>query len=181
MHRVRFCHLVLTLAAAALPAASLAGCAGYQTGTRSLYRPDVQSVHVPVFTSDSFRRTLGQRLTEAVVREIELKTPYKVVAADRADTVLTGQIVADSKTPLSENRNDEPRDIELAMQVEVEWRNRRGELISLQHAIPVPSSIMYVGQSANVIPEAGQSIATSQQEAIHRLAEQIVAQMEVAW
>ena len=172
---------ISTLSAAVLLAASLAGCAGYRVGTHTLYRPDVQSVHVPVFTSDSFRRTLGERLTEAVVREIELKTPYKVVGSDRADTVLVGRIVAESKTVVSENRNDEPRDIELAMQVQIEWRNRRGELISQQHAIPVPSSVMHVGQSANVIPEAGQSIATSQQEAIHRLAEQIVAQMEVAW
>ena len=181
MYHPRSSTLVSTFPAVVLLVVAMAGCAGYQMGTRSLYRPDVQTVHVPVFTSDSFRRTLGERLTEAVVREIELKTPYKVVGCDRADTVLVGQIVADSKTPLSENRNDEPRDIELAMQVQVEWRNRRGELISQQHAIPVPWSIMHVGQSANLIPEAGQSIATTQQEAIHRLAEQIVTQMEVAW
>src|SRR6476660_2725748 len=59
--------------------AFLTGCAGYQLGQRSLYRPDICTVHIPVIQSDSFRRYLGERLTEAVVKEVELRTPYKVV------------------------------------------------------------------------------------------------------
>src|SRR5687768_8924245 len=65
------------------------GCAGYQLGQRSLYRPDIRTVHVPVVQSDSYRRYLGERLTEAVVKQIELKTPYKVVGSDSADSVLS--------------------------------------------------------------------------------------------
>ena len=60
--------LCLAVAARLLPALmtlSLAGCAGYQVGVRSLYRPDVYSVFVPVFESDSLRRNLGEQLTEA--------------------------------------------------------------------------------------------------------------------
>jgi hypothetical protein len=37
------------------------------------------------------------------------------------------------------------------------------------------------GQTAVLIPEGGQSVATSQQEAIGRLAEQIVGAMEEPW
>ena len=44
----------------------LAGCAGYQVGTDSLYAPDVATVYVPMIESDSYRRDLGERLTEAV-------------------------------------------------------------------------------------------------------------------
>ena len=66
----------------------LPGCAGYQLGQRSLYRPDIRTIHVPVVHSDSFRRHLGERLTEAIVKEIELKTTYKVVDAGSADSVL---------------------------------------------------------------------------------------------
>src|SRR5262245_56211147 len=50
------------------------GCAGYQVGQRSRYRPDIRTVYVPVVQSNSFRRYLGERLTEAIVKEIELKT-----------------------------------------------------------------------------------------------------------
>ena len=55
-----------------------AGCAGYQMGNRSLYRTDLRTVHVPMFQSDSLRPDLGEWLTEAVIKEIELRTPYKV-------------------------------------------------------------------------------------------------------
>jgi len=69
-------------------------------------------VHVPVIQSDSFRRYLGERLTEAVVKHIELRTPYKVVDSDSADSVLSVRLVSDSKKILSNNRFSEPRDIE---------------------------------------------------------------------
>ena len=55
------------------------GCAAYRFGAASLYPPDIQTVYVPVFESNSFRRNLSELLTEAVCKEIELKTPYKVV------------------------------------------------------------------------------------------------------
>jgi hypothetical protein len=38
-----------------------------------------------------------------------------------------------------------------------------------------------VAQSADFTPEGGQSVATAHQEAIQRLAEQIVSQMESRW
>src|SRR5262245_65624285 len=76
---------------------SLSGCAGYQIGNRSLYRPDIRTVHVPVIQSESYRRNLGEKLTEAVVKEIELKTPYKVVDAESADSILSLRLVSDSQ------------------------------------------------------------------------------------
>ena len=60
--RATFCRLVSALCI--LNSALFVGCAGYQVGHRSLYRPDIRTVHVPVVQSDSFRRYLGERLTE---------------------------------------------------------------------------------------------------------------------
>ena len=62
------------------------GCAAYRFGNGTLYAPDVPTVYVPMIESDSFRRDLGERLTEAVVKEIELKTPFKVVGTPDAPT-----------------------------------------------------------------------------------------------
>ncbi|MEX2175219.1 MAG: LPS assembly lipoprotein LptE [Pirellulaceae bacterium] len=160
---------------------SLSGCAGYQLGQRSLYRPDIRTVHVPVVQSESFRRNLGERLTEAIVKEIELKTPYKVVGAAEADSVLTARIVSESKRNLAENRFDEPRDIESDFFIQVAWVDRRGDLIMSQNDVPAEPLLLNVSQAANFVPEGGQSLATAHQEAIHRLAEQVVGQMELAW
>ncbi len=161
--------------------ATLLGCAGYRIGACSLYPPDVRTVHVQVFENESFRRGLGERLTEAVVKEIELKTPMKVVTAANADSVLYGRIVDVQKLVLIENRNDEPRDIETRFRVDINWVDRRGNAIAQRTSLPLSSLLLTVSQSADFVPEAGQSIATSQQEAIQRLAEQIVSQMEAAW
>ena len=70
---------------------------GYQVGSDSLYAPDVATVYVPMIESDSYRRDLGERLTEAVVKEIELKTPYKVVSTPDADSILSVELLGDTR------------------------------------------------------------------------------------
>lgn len=157
------------------------GCATYRLGNRSLYRCDIRTVHVPMVHSDSFRRNLGERLTEAIVKEIELKTQYKVVDAASADSVLSVRIVSDSKRVLSETRNDDPRDLETDFFVQMSWADRRGDLIASGTPLPFSPLLVNISQTANFVPEAGQSMVTSQQEAIQRLAEQIVGQMEAPW
>ncbi len=157
------------------------GCAGYQIGTRSLYRPDIQTVYVPMFESDSFRRNLGERLTEAVVKEIELKTPYKVVHRPDADSTLTARIVSETKRVVAEEINDIPRNIETDLAVQVNWYDQRGEHLIQDSRFPFSPVAFDVAQSADFTPEGGQSVATAHQEAIQRLAEQIVSRMESRW
>jgi hypothetical protein len=159
----------------------LTGCATYQVGSRSLYAPDVTSVYVPVIESDSFRRDLGERLTEAVIKEIMLKTPYKVVATPDADSVLSVNLLNDTRHVLVENAFDDPRALEVDLRAEVAWVNRRRQPMVAPQSIPLPPPLVPFGQTAVLIPEGGQSVATSQQEAIGRLAEQIVGAMEEPW
>jgi hypothetical protein len=160
---------------------SFSGCAGYFVGSQNLYRPDIYSVHVPVFESESFRRFLGERLTEAVVKQIELRTPYKVTSGVGADSVLTGRIISDSKYVITENINDEPRDLEYQMFVEVTWRDRNGQILFGPQALALPAGLMELGQSVHFVPEGGQSMGTAQLDIIEKLAEQIVSLMEVPW
>lgn len=157
------------------------GCAGYQIGTRSLYRPDIRTVYVPMFESDSLRRNLGERLTEAVVKEIELKTPYKVIHRPDADTVLTARITTETKRVVAEQVDDIPRNIEADLAVEVNWYDRRGEHLMQASRFSFAPASFSVAQTADFTPEGGQSVASAHQEAIQRLAEQIVSQMESRW
>jgi hypothetical protein len=73
---------------------------------------------------------LEMDLTRAVVREIELKTPYKVVPCD-AETELRGTIVGFTKGLLNYIPFNEIREAETTMAVEVIWRDRRtGEVLT---------------------------------------------------
>ncbi len=155
------------------------GCAQYHLG--GPYRPDITTVHVPVFESTSYRRGLGERLTEAVIKEIENRTPYKVVASSNADSVLSGRILIEEKRPRFQNPFSEPRELEVGMTVEVRWIDRTGALLSQQQSISIPSELVEIEQSTQLVPEFGQSIVTSQQKVIERTAQQIVNLMEVTW
>ena len=173
----------MKLSATCLLICLLLGCAPlntYRFGNDTLYAADIHTIYVPMFESDSFRYNLGPWLTEAVAKEIELKTDYKVVGNPNADSVLSGRITADTKRVVVEDRNDQPRETEYNIQVQIVWARRDGGVI-MQNACPLPPAILEVGQSASLVPEFGESIATAQQEAIQKLAEQIVAMMETPW
>lgn len=161
--------------------ATCGGCAGYYLGSPTLYRPDIATIAIPIFESDSYRRFLGERLTEAVVKQVELKTPYKVTQTFSADSTLQGRIVTESKFVINENVNDEPRDIEFQMYVEMVWRDRQGAAIVGPAAIGIPASLLEFGQAVHFVPEGGQSLSTAQMDQIEKLAEQIVSRMEVPW
>jgi hypothetical protein len=159
----------------------ICGCADYQLGNQSLYPPEIHTVYVPVFQSRSFRRGLGEWLTEAVVKEIEKRTPYKVVGDPTADSVLTGRLVYESKRVLVPDLTGDAREIQVEMRVEVSWVDRKGQLLRETASIPLPSEIADVTGTSPVVPEVGQSVVTGQQEAIERLARQIVGLMEKPW
>ena len=159
----------------------LVGCATYQVGSDSLYAPDISTVYVPMIGSDSYRRDLGERLTEAVIKEIELKTPYKVVGTPDADSILSVRLLGDSRKLLAENSFDDPRLLESTVYSEVSWLNRRRLPIAATQTMPLPPELIGVDQTALLVPEAGQSVASSQQQAIERLAQQIVGTMETPW
>jgi hypothetical protein len=166
---------------ATLAAACFAGCGRYVLGTQTLYPPDIKTVYVQMFDSTSFRRGLGERLTEAIVKEVESRTPYKVVNSPDADSVLTGRIVNDNKGLLVTAPTAEPRYLLNNMRVEVSWVDRKGSSLQNGQFVPLPQTMTTVDANANFAPEIGMSVATAQQQDIDRIAQQIVSLMESPW
>jgi hypothetical protein len=169
------------LAGLLLLLAAGSGCVGYRAGAASMFPADIQTVYVPMFESDSYRRTLGERLTEIVVKEIEERTPYKVVSSPDADSILTGKIVNDTKRVIAEDKYDQPRLTQMNFIVHVSWVDRKGDLVSQATDVPIPAQLVELSQSSELIPEFGQSTATTQQDALVKLGRQIVGLMENPW
>ena len=122
-----------------------------------------------------------RQLTEAVQREIQQRTPFRLVTADRADTQLIGKLVSVRKDVLTETRFDDPRELQLTLAVEVTWEDLRNRRILAQRRISVPHEFLQVSSQATFAPETGQSLATATQQAVDRLARQIVDMMEAPW
>jgi hypothetical protein len=169
----------------AVTAFMIAGCATYRFGNNTLYASNVRTIYVPMIQCDSYRTTpaidIGERLTEAVCKEIENRTPFKVVGSpEGADSVLTGRVVADTKRMLVESPTDQSRMVQMNYQVLVTWADRGGTVIA-SGDVPMPAATVDVGAPAALVPEYGRSVATTQQEAIGALSRQIVDLMEEPW
>ena len=150
------------------------GCAGYHLGNQFLYNSSIRSVSVILFESDSDRRFLGQRLTEAVVKEVELSTPLTITDPQIADSFIRGRLIRDVKRVAGEHVFDEPRTIQVAWVVEVDWVDRPG--VSL-----LQSESIRISRYDDFVPEGGQSISTAQQRIIEQVARDVVSQMQVPW
>ena len=155
-------------------AMTFSGCAGYNLGSQYLFRNDIRTVHVPIFESDSNRRFLGQRLTEAVVKQVEQGTPYTISDPSVANSFLRGRLIREQKNTVTENQFDDARAVRTSFRVQIDWVDRAG--------VPLmPRRSVTIDHSVDFIPEGGQSLATSQQEVIDRIAREIVGQMETPW
>lgn len=155
--------------------------AGYRFGTQSLYRTDVRTVHIPMVRCDSFRPDLGVRLTEAIQKRVEERTPYKIASDANADSIMTCRLTTDSKRVVTETKTDEPRQLKAFMTVESSWVDRRGQVLMENRFLPPGETAFYFAQGSDFVPEAGQSITTAHQKVIERLADHIVDQMEARW
>lgn len=161
--------------------AGVAGCAPYRFGSAGLFPQNIRTVHVPVVRNETFRHDLGKQLTEAVIREIELRTPYKVTDDPNADSTLICRITAESKRVLTETRGDDVRAFDSAVVVESKWLNRSGQALMQNSVVPENLPGISFSQDSRVVPEAGQSIETGNLDNIENLAARIVSQMEVRW
>ena len=165
----------------AVALATVLGCAGYKIGTRSLYRADIRTIHVPIIKSESFRPELGVMLTETVQKEIERRTSFKLANIETADSVMTCTLTGDSKRVVSETNLDEPRLLQSIITVEVAWVDRRGMPLIETRFLPQGETTFYFSENVDFVPEAGQSISTANQRLVERLANHIVDQMEARW
>jgi hypothetical protein len=161
--------------------ASLSGCAAYRFGSASMFRPGIRTVHVPVVRNDTFRHDLGVRLSEALVKEIDRRTPYKVTGDPNADSTLSCRITNETKRVLTETADDDPRALDAAISVRATWTSRNGELMMQNSVIPADDLTIFFAQDSRFVPEAGQSVDSATQAAIEKLASRIVSQMEMRW
>lgn len=167
----------LLLSCVSTTLSGLAGC-GYMVGGG--FDPRVRSVEVPIFETKSFRRGIEVQLTEAVQKQIQLRTPFRVVKSD-ADTRLSGRVVDLRKSVLGETRQDDPRELQVNLVVEVLWEDLRAGRILAEQQVPIGPELLALRSQADFAPEVGQSLATATQQSVDQLARQIVNLMETPW
>lgn len=158
--------------------AGTSGC-GYAVGAP--YSPEIRSVYVPVFKSMDNRRGYEYQLTEAVQKQIQMRTPFRLVKEGEADTKLTGKITNMRKDMLGLNGYSDVRELQFNLAVEVTWEDTRSGKILAQQRIPLPNDIVNLTSNSQYAPEIGQSLATATDTSIQLMARNIVDMMEQPW
>ena len=152
------------------------GCAdmaGYSS--ESLFPRDINTVYLEMFDNQTFRRGAEYELSDALSKRIEVDTPYKIVSSrDRADTVISGQIVSIGEMALSTERETGlvlEKEIELTALVN--WKNlKTGELLIDNISLSATASYSEYQQ---------QDVKYASNLAANNLARKIVELMEMKW
>ncbi len=147
------------------------GC-GYSTDRP--FRSDIQTVHVEMLQSKEFRRGLEFQLTEALVKRIEMDTPYRISERSRADTVLSGEILTVQQQIVGNDFNtDLPREMVATLVLSWRWKDMRsGEMIRERSRESFTS---------NYIEPVGETFETGMLRGLDGMAELIVERMEKDW
>ena len=181
MSRSKLVVTLLRLIVVVMIQLSVAGCALYQFGPSPLYHDGIGTVHVPIVRNLTYRHDLGVRLTDALVREIEERTPYKVTGDPNADSTLVVELIDESKSVLTETTSDDPRALEASIIAQANWVSRSGQRLMQNSIIPTAGDLNTFSQDSRFVPEAGQSVDTAFQASIESMAQRIVSQMEKRW
>jgi hypothetical protein len=169
------------LAGLALAAGVLAspGCSSDPTigyAATSLYPDDVHTVAVPVLENETFSRGVEFELTDALVKEIEQRTPYKVAASSRADTILLGRISRVDLQVLSKSRlTGLSEEAVVGVTIDFQWKDQRTGRVLVKRE-------SYTGQGL-FVPSAptGEAIDIGEFAAVQQLARDIVDEMRSNW
>ena len=150
----------------------LGGGCGYSASRP--FPADIQTVHVEMFQSKEFRRELEFRLTEAVIKRIEMDTPYRIAPRGKADALLTGEILeVRNRTFGDDFAEDRPREIGSSMIV----RFRMQDMRSGETLVERPRFVY----QTSYIPPVGETFDTAVTRLTDGLAEAIVEAMETDW
>ena len=97
---------ILRAVAVVLTLAGMAGCGYHRAGAATHISANIRTLAVPIFTSKVPGYNTETVFTQAVVRELNTRTSYRVLTSGdgtNADAVLHGMVVGEAVSPLTYN------------------------------------------------------------------------------
>ncbi|MDB5174546.1 MAG: hypothetical protein JWO87_2837 [Phycisphaerales bacterium] len=167
----------------ALLALATSGCGYHMSGVgesdasfhnKTLYRDDVRTVAVPIFSNRTRYTGIEMPLSKAVINQLEAQSPYKVVPQERADTILEGEITGVRISTTSNNRvSAVPQEQIYSLIVKFTWRDLRNGQIYTQRT--------NFEQTAPYYPTLAEDRWVGEQQNVERLALAIVQELQAEW
>lgn len=131
-------HVCVSFAFAAVLALLLTGCGYHAAGSATHIPATVRTISVPVFTTHAQAYRTEMAFTQAVVRELNTRTRYRVLtngSAD-ADAVLSGTILTQSAVPLTyDSTTGQTSSYLITITVKVVLTDREGRVLYRNDAL----------------------------------------------
>jgi hypothetical protein len=131
---------------------------------------------VPIFTNPTFHRGVEVELTDAVIKEIQSSTPWKVTDASVAETTLSGSITDVRLRRLSTNRQSGlVQELAVVLTVDFDWKDARsGKVLTSRRSF---------NASETFVPTkpVGDRLEVGEHAAVQQMARDIVAELRSAW
>lgn len=108
------------------------GCGYHTLGHSAALPPNIRTIAIPGFISQSRTFRVEQLLTDAVVREFNTRTHFQIVHNDReaADAVLKGTVLSASSTPLAyDSVTGRAASALVTISVQITLTDRQGKVI----------------------------------------------------
>jgi len=163
---------MIRLLASLLAVFALAGC-GYTAGG---VWEESRTVAVPVFENDTFEAGLGPELTDAVIKELNARTPWAVTRAGGAGTTLSGTITEVRRQNLTTGSTT-GLVAEQAIIVQMDFQlvdNTTGETIVARRDLSA------AGTFVPALP-AGERTEIGRRAAVRALAKSLVDELRSGW
>ena len=169
----------ITAVTVTIASAVLAGCAADPTrgwSTASVWSDEIRTVSVALFTNATPNRNFEFEFTDALIKEIEARTPYKVTSTGRADTIVTGRIQRVEHTQLSKSRvTGLSEEVTVSVTIDLSWTDlRTGETLLELESFTANSLFVPSNPTREPIELAEFGVA-------QRLAHDVVTEMQTDW
>ncbi len=116
-----------------------------------------RTVHVPTFTTDSFRRGFELQLTESVEADPapdSVSPGQEPGADDAADAGASSRSPSGSRTRRSSTT---PRELEMQYGIEIKWEDVRTGQPLAERSMALPGNVVQLLTDVSFAPETGQS------------------------
>jgi hypothetical protein len=136
----------------------------------------IDTVSVPMFRNNTFTHGLEVHLTDAIVKELQRTTRWRVVGQGSAQAVLSGVITASELRPLSVQRQTGlTQELGVTLTVDFVLRDSR------TGAAVVERRDFSATESAVVSEAVAERQETAEDAAVQELARAIVAELRTNW
>ncbi len=161
--------------AAALLVASCASDPTQGYSFRNSYDTETRTIQVPIFQNKTYYHGVETELTEAIVKEIQNKTPWIIDPSPAADTTLTGTITNIQLRRTATDPSGYVQEYGYVITVDFEWvDNRTGNAIVGRKGFSGADTF---------VPTRGVSekIEYGQTSASQRMAKDVVSTLRTKW